>query len=104
VFRQTQEDLQYYRDTFLSRQGYLVGYETYHLMSFDGGRNWYAAERKCGHVKILGEAEEIYPGLMEKLIGIKRLVDLVDRFGPLNIGDPEHHQILEEAGFELRQL
>lgn len=41
----------------------------YNLRTFDGGKNWYVVdyERSTNEVKIVGDAEELYPGLVEHL-------------------------------------
>lgn len=103
LFRRTQEELDYYRKTFLSRQGFLLGYGNYSLMSLDGGYNWYAVERNDKQVKVLGEAEEVFPGLMAQMMGLKRLFDLIEEKGPLNIGDPDDRRVLEAAGFGFHE-
>lgn len=64
------EELAYYKRTMLRRQGYLKGFGHYELLSFDGGKQWYAVERsKSRGIFIEGPVEKVFPGLMEALRG-----------------------------------
>ncbi len=69
----------------------------YNLKTFDGGKHWYAIEYDSDWgVVILGEAEEIYPGLLKHLEAWDKLTD------------PEHKPtrsekiaLLRDAGFTV---
>lgn len=79
----------------------------YDLRSWDGGQNWYAVDHnlETKEVKILGTAEEIYPGLLDCLNGWNRLTDHVIKNGPIGskpITDKDI-EVLEGAGFTVKQ-
>lgn len=77
----------------------------YNLRSWDGGKNWYAIDQELcfrfGEVKILGEAETIYPGLLKHLKAWNKLTEYVEKNGPLNPTDTEALQLIEAAGFKI---
>jgi hypothetical protein len=97
---------EWFRKTWLTKSGWMAGVGSYRLDSFDGGRHWYAVELSSDNgSKILGPAEEKFPGLMARLQGMDRLSDYVRRNGPLTLkGDNaalEQH-LLQGAGFTVQ--
>ncbi|KKL90594.1 hypothetical protein LCGC14_1903180, partial [marine sediment metagenome] len=47
---------------------------SYNLKTFDGGKHWYATEYdEDWGVIILGEAEEVYPGLLEHIEAMDKI-------------------------------
>ena len=77
----------------------------YYLRSWDGGKNWYVIDQEIyfrfGEVKVLGEAETIYPGLIKHLRAWDKLTNYVVKDGPLDPTDIEDLQLMEEAGFKI---
>ncbi len=70
----------------------------YNLKTFDGGKHWYAVERiDAGGVIILGEAEEVYPGLLKHLDALDNLIS----HGPItNSADLD---LLRAVGFTVTE-
>ena len=53
---------------------WLDKYFNYHIRSWDAGKNWYAVEYDNDWgIKILGDAKEMYPGLLEHIKAIDAL-------------------------------
>jgi hypothetical protein len=104
-FSRDARDLKYYRDTMLRKQGASSKYGTYELLSFDGGKRWYAVERGPDYaVVIKGTAEEIFPGISKHLAAWDALVDHAMKNGPITLsGDraPTDKALLEAAGFTV---
>jgi hypothetical protein len=103
-----QRDLDYYKGTYLCKQGWTSGYGKYDLRSFDGGVSWYAVERgsKTEEVKILGPAGDIHPGLMAELEGMEKLVNYVKKYGPIGANGgltSDDWLVLSGAGFSINQ-
>jgi hypothetical protein len=101
-----QKDLANYRQTYLYRNGVNKEYpEGYRLLSVDGGKTWYATERReDGVVVILGEADKVYPGLVRHLAAWDALMEYVRQHGPLTFSGPDaerQRQLLERAGFTV---
>jgi hypothetical protein len=103
------QDLEYYKSTYLRKLGFLAGFGTYELLSFDGGKMWYAVERgKDNSIIIRGTAEAVFPGLLSHLEGIDALVEYAEKYGPLTLagtlagGNAETQKaLLEGAGFTV---
>lgn len=80
----------------------------YMIHSWDGGKTWYATEydEECVDdmwgITILGDASEMYPGLLEHIEGMDALTDYVQKNGPINGTDPAGLKALEGAGFEVK--
>lgn len=73
----------------------------YDLRTFNSGKTWYAVERDSDWgLSIIGEAEEIYPGLLDHIKAMDRLTQHVQENGPIGIDDI---QLLEDAGFEVKR-
>ena len=83
-------------------KGTMINYD---LRSFDGGNTWYACQMEGAgrdYLKILGEVETIYPGLMKHLDNMDKLFNKVNRDGPLNPGNPNDVALIESVGFQVR--
>jgi len=82
-------------------------YFNYDIRSFDGGKNWYSVEidQHCvdNHwgFKVLGDANELYPGLLEHIISWDSLTNYVAENGPINLSDTAGVNILKDAGFSI---
>jgi hypothetical protein len=89
--------------TLFGTQAFYNPILNYDLRSWDAGKNWYAVDfnYKTGELKILGEVEKIYPGLMKHLTGWDDLTKYVEKNGPIKLTDPNGIQVLEKAGFEV---
>jgi hypothetical protein len=105
-------DVAYYDSTYLSRQGGTLLWGdgktavNYNLRSFDGGKTWYAYEYgKNWELKILGEAETVYPGLMKTLIAWDKIKEHVDKNGPIKMSDltPEFEKTLNDAKITIER-
>lgn len=73
----------------------------YDLRSFDSGANWVEVERHGdGSMRIIGDAEQIHPGLANHLQSIDALCDAA-LAGPVDLGDTTRAEQLAMAGFDL---
>ena len=79
----------------------------YEIRSWDGGMNWYAIDHDFDskEFKILGDAEELYPGLLEHIIGMDQLTKHVQDNGSIKLDgtDPLGVDALENAGFTVKK-
>lgn len=83
--------LKFYNETYLRKQGATSLYNgqmlNYDLRSFDGGLTWYAIDHKLhwdsDQVKILGEADVVYPDLLKHLNAWDNLTKYVEKNGPI---------------------
>ncbi len=81
----------------------------YTLVSFDGGRNWFAGsitklDDMVGQdFRLFGPADEIHPGLLVRLNGMERLMAHVTAHGSLNLNDPRDQALLEATGIESQK-
>lgn len=113
--KKLREKLFYYNRKYLYKSGYMTGYGSYELVSLSGGKSWYAAQTglvdttpwhyEVTDVRILGPAEEIYPGLLSKLNGMETLMKHITENGPLTLTGERTQkdiQLLREAGFEIQ--
>jgi len=75
----------------------------YHLKSWDGGMNWYCINynMKTKEFKILGEVENIYPGLLNHLLSWNKLTKHVIKNDPIDLTKSEDLEVLTEAGFTI---
>ena len=103
-------DVNYYDSTYLSRQGGTSLWNgemiNYNLRSFDGGKIWYACEYgKNWELKILGEVETVYPGLMKTLNAWDKITDHVSKHGPIKESDltPEFEKTLNDAKISIER-
>jgi hypothetical protein len=104
--RRLEHELNYYQKTFLRRQGgtsFKGGVLNYELRSLDCGKNWYAVDCKEGEVKILGSAEDVYPGLLAHLDGMQALINYVEKNGPIGSRPFTQNDLeaLSKAGFKV---
>lgn len=83
--------LDHYQSTYDSKQGWTSLYGnfdkglSYNLKTFDGGKTWYACEYGDNwELKILGEAEQVYPGLMANLDAWDRITNYAAKNGPID--------------------
>jgi hypothetical protein len=110
------QTVKYYDTTYLRKQGgtqfnpmikadmFNDKFINYDLRSWDAGKNWYAVEYffDTKELKILGEAEKIYPGLLKHLEAWDRLTEYIEIHGPyFDPTNPEDLKVLEDAGFEV---
>jgi hypothetical protein len=100
--KRQREELDWYHQTYRTQTGFYEGFGSYQLQTLDGGRNWYALERDGDQVKVLGPVEEIHPGLMRRLEAMDQLLELYKESGPLDLSRPEHREVLEAVGFEIK--
>ena len=79
----------------------------YNLYSWDAGKNWYAVEYDekiegpLWGLRIVGDARQLYPGLLEHIEGIDNLTNYVTKNGPLDISNPNSIKMLNDAGFKV---
>lgn len=75
----------------------------YSLSSFDGGKNWYVVDKEklFDEIVILGNVEDIYPGLMERLDGFDNLSEHLSKNGPLDVTNSDDLKVLNKAGFSV---
>lgn len=103
-----EKDLADYKTTYLSRSGWTAyqDYGSYQLQSLDGGRTWYAVEyQEDGVVKVLGNADSLYPGLVENIEAFDALFKYVEENGPIGSRPitSEDLKFLEDAGFTVEK-
>lgn len=107
AFTKDARSLSYYQETFLRKQGWSQGFGRYELLSFDGGKRWYAVERNDGGaVVILGTADEVFPGLLSRLYGMDALVAYTKKNGPITLLGARaktDRGLLEAAGFTVTE-
>lgn len=77
---------------------------TYELRSFDDGLNWYVIRRNKNNVYVQGNAENVYPGLLQHLNAMDELYRRVKENGPLNISNSDDLNCLKNAGFEINPI
>lgn len=104
------KSVNYYNSTYLSRQGGTSLWNgtmvNYNLKSFDGGKIWYACEySKNWELKILGEVETVYPGLMKTLTAWDNIKSYVAKNGPIDPNNlsSELEESLSDAKFKLEK-
>ncbi len=94
-----------YEETYQQKSGASAKYGNYELRTFDAGGNWYAVKSATpGGVKILGEADQIFPGLLAELVAWDRLVEYAKKHGPFKLDGPltpEQEKILKDAGIRV---
>ena len=78
----------------------------YNLKTYDDGAHWYAIEYNDEWgVVILGEAEEIYPGLLAHIDAWDKITKRVAERGPISLEDitDEDIQALQRIGLEVTE-
>jgi hypothetical protein len=105
-YNNIKRNLDYYQTNYLWKtggtimpNGHIINYQ---LRSFDAGRHWYAVDTKNDNFIILGEANTVYPGLMEHLDAWDRIVKYAVQNGPINLSTPDGVKLLQSAGFEIK--
>lgn len=97
------KEIAYYQGTYLRKQGFAIGFDDYELLSFNGGKRWYAVIRDGeGAVVIRGSADEVFPGLLEHLQGMDALIAYAKKNGPITLVGPNASaelKVLQRAGF-----
>lgn len=76
----------------------------YDLRSWDGGKTWYVVDYNFDskELKVIGEAEKIYPGLVKHLDAWDKLSErLTEKGEPLDPTDSIDKKVLENAGFTV---
>ena len=74
---------------------------TYDIRSWDAGKTWYVVEieKNCiedlNGIKILGRANDLYPGLVNHLKKWDILTKHIKLNGPINPNNPEEYKLLE---------
>ena len=101
-----EEDVAHYRSQYIYTSGGNADYPSYQLASFDGGKNWYAIEFYADDwgVHVLGSAEEVYPGLLERIEALDALFAYVEEHGALTLTGEDadkQREILENLGFTV---
>lgn len=106
-----QRELDYYASAYKCRNGVTSLWSgsngemlTYELRSFDDGLNWYVIRRNKNNVYVQGNAENVYPGLLQHLNAMDELYRRVKENGPLNISNSDDLNCLKNAGFEINPI
>lgn len=103
-YKQDMENLKYYKDNFIRKQGWSMGFDHYDVMTFDGGCYWYNVKRDHKGLQVLGPAD---PELIKHLSGMEKLVNYAKKHGPLFSRQlsprelKEQAKLLEDAGFKV---
>ena len=76
----------------------------YNLKTFDSGKTWYAVEidREWG-MTIIGEAEDVYPGLLDHIKAWNALTEYVEQNGPITELSLLEQQLLNDIGLEVKE-
>lgn len=79
----------------------------YLLKSFDGGKIWYAIDKdkwwNDKEIVILGNANDIYPGLLEHLDGWDKITKHVTKNGPIGLSDEEGLGLFSKVGVSINK-
>ena len=74
---------------------------SYNLKSWDGGETWVAVEYdKEWRMKVLGDAEVIFPGLVKNINAVEVLLKAAQNGTPLTI--PKDQKLFKNSGFEVK--
>jgi len=78
-------------------------YFNYDIRSWNAGKDWYAVKFDDDWgIKILGDAREMYPGLLEHIRGMQTLTDYVEKNGAIDGTDSLGLEALSGAGFTVK--
>ena len=73
---------------------------SYDLHSYDKGFTWLVFTNDVkGLPHVAGNADDLYPGLVDEIKGIKRLIAWNATHGPIDMKDPNTLEMLAEAGY-----
>jgi hypothetical protein len=98
--KQANIELDWFKSTYLYKQGWSQGIGNYWYVSLDGGRTWWNANHKDnGEVIIDGPANTEH---ISQLKGLNALISYTRKNGPINLNDPKGLEILQKAGFTVR--
>ncbi len=89
------------KEKFLYCQGanmMVPGANPYRIFSPNGGGDWYAIDE--GH-RIIGTAEEVYPGLLQSLDALEAIKDQVRGGKTIDPASSQGRSLLERAGFTV---
>ena len=110
--KRLKRDNDYYSKTYLRKQGATSLWEgskgemlNYDLRSFDGGVSWYAVQEQGElgqYLKVLGDVDVVYPGLMKSLSAWDAITDHVTKNGPLKLDNAADIGMLIKAGFQVK--
>lgn len=105
------KELDYYEQTYQIKAGGTVlcndsnNWVDYNLRTFDGGKIWYATKYKDDTLKVLGEANIVYPGLIKCLEAWNKIENYITKNGPITIKQIEQHDsiimTMKEAGITI---
>ena len=70
----------------------------YDLRSYDHGFSWQVITNR-GMPHIAGNVDDVYPGLLDQVKGMKRLLAWNQTHGPIDLHKPEVREMLTEAGY-----
>jgi hypothetical protein len=110
--QETIDQYNYYEENYQTKMGSTMmltdktDWTSYELRTFDGGKNWYAVQSDVsdGSVRVLGDADSIYPGLVRHIDGMEKLQEYVDKNGSLDLSGAdslEQIELLESIGITV---
>lgn len=86
----------------------IEGASSYNLQTFDSGKHWYAVEYdKDWGMSIIGEANQVFPNLLDHLASMDNLSSYVETNGPLTLqdgADGQEAKLLQSAGFKIENF
>lgn len=75
---------------------------SYNLRSFDSGQTWVAVEiDKESKMRIKGDAEKLYPGLVQQIQGMNALTEEVLKGRQIDLSNQSNQQLLTKVGFDI---
>lgn len=75
---------------------------SYNLRSFDSGQTWVAVDiDKDSKMSIKGDAEKLYPGLVQQIQGMNALTEEVLKGRQIDSSNRSDQQLLTKVGFEI---
>jgi hypothetical protein len=99
-------ELDYYNTNYLSKIGGTSTWNgqmlVYNLRSFDAGKHWFAVTNSGDGFVVVGEAEKLYPGLIDNLKAWDEIVKYTASNGPITLNNSQQVQLMERAGFVIK--
>lgn len=99
------KELDYYQKTYLSKSGATMLWRgsngkvlSYNLHSIDGGNSWFVVQSQGQSLKVLGDVETVYPGLMKHLEGMDALTERVKQNKLLDFHNSNDVNLLKNIG------